>query len=126
MREFSRKLRINTQLQAELAMLIREELSDPRVSGITITGVDTSPDLRNAKISVSLIGDDARLTQAVAGLNHAAGRLRSILSRRLKLRRVPELRFAADLALRQAERVSALIGEALRRDAGQDDKAMTE
>ena len=117
MREFPRKLRINTQLQAELAMLIREELSDPRVAGVTITAVDASPDLRNAKVSISLIGDDAQLTQAVAGLNHAAGKLRSLLSRRLKIRRVPELRFAADLALRQAERVSALISEAVRRDA---------
>jgi ribosome-binding factor A len=117
MREFPRKLRINTQLQAELAMLIREELSDPRVAGVTITAVDASPDLRNAKVSVSLIGDDAQLTQAVAGLNHAAGKLRSLLSRRLKIRRVPELRFVADLALRQAERVSALISQAVRRDA---------
>jgi ribosome-binding factor A len=112
MREFPRKLRINTQLQAELATLIREELSDPRVSGVTITAVDASPDLRNARVSVSLIGDDA-----VAGLNRAAGKLRSLLSRRLKIRRVPELRFVADLALRQAERVSALISEAVRRDA---------
>jgi ribosome-binding factor A len=117
MREFPRKLRINTQLQAELATLIREELSDPRVSGVTITAVDASPDLRNARVSVSLIGDDARLAQAVAGLNRAAGKLRSLLSRRLKIRRVPELRFVADLALRQAERVSALISEAVRRDA---------
>ena len=127
MREFPRKLRINTQLQGELSTLIREELSDPRVAGVTITAVDTSPDLRNARVNVSLLGDDARLAQAVAGLNHAAGKLRSGLSRRLKIRRVPELRFVADLALRQAERVSALIGEAMRRDAarGADSDADT-
>ncbi|MFC4253386.1 MAG: 30S ribosome-binding factor RbfA [Sinimarinibacterium flocculans] len=117
MRDFPRRLRLNTQLQAELAMLIRESLSDPRVAGATITSVDVSPDLRNARIRVSLLADDARLSVAVAGLNHAAGKLRSALAQRLKLRRVPELRFVADVELRQAERVSALIHDAVRRDA---------
>lgn len=117
MREFPRKLRLNTQLQAELAMLVRESLSDPRVAGVTITAVDVSPDLRNARVRVSLLGDDAHLATAVAGLNRAAGKLRSELSQRLKLRRVPELRFVADTELRQAERVSALIRDAVRRDA---------
>lgn len=116
MREFPRKLRLNAQLQAELAMLIRGSLSDPRVAGATVTSVDVSPDLRNARVRVSLLGDDARLASAVAGLNHAAGKLRSELSQRLKLRRVPELRFVADTELRQAERVSSLIHDAVRRD----------
>ena len=98
-------------------MLVRESLSDPRVAGVTITSVDVSPDLRNARVLVSLLGDDAHLATAVTGLNRAAGKLRSELSRRLKLRRVPELRFVADVELRQAERVSALIRDAVRRDA---------
>ena len=117
MREFPRKLRINTQLQAELATLVRESLSDPRVAGVTLTSVDVSPDLRNARVLVSLLGDDKELAAAVSGLNRAAGKLRSELSRRLKLRRVPELRFVPDTELRQAERVTALIRDAVRRDA---------
>src|SRR3546814_6096524 len=67
MREYPRTLRINTQLQGELAMLIRGELSDPRVAGVTVTKVDVSPDLRNARVSISLLGDDALLKDALKG-----------------------------------------------------------
>lgn len=89
-----------------------------------MTSVDASPDLRNARVCVSLLGDDARLAEAVSGLNRAAGKLRSELSRRLKIRRVPELRFVADVELRQADRVNELIQHAVRRDAaGKTDDA---
>ncbi len=116
MREFPRKLRINAQMQGDLAMLIREELSDPRVAGVTVTSVDCAPDLRNAKILVSLIGDDEQLKQAVKGLNHAAGKLRGSLARRMALRHAPELRFVADTQLRDADRVNALLKVAIRQD----------
>jgi len=116
MREYPRKLRINTQLQGELAALIRGELSDPRVAGVTITKVDVSPDLRNARISVSLLGSDDQLKDALKGLNHAAGKLRYELGERLRLRYVPQLHFAADIALREGDRISALIRAAVRSD----------
>ncbi|SFF34040.1 ribosome-binding factor A [Fontimonas thermophila] len=117
MREYPRKLRLNAQLQAELAVLIRDELSDPRVAGVTVTAVDVSPDLRNARVSVSLLGDDARLAEAVEGLNHAAGRLRHGLGRRLSLRYIPQLQFLADVGMRDGDRLHALIRDAVRRDA---------
>jgi ribosome-binding factor A len=116
MREYPRKLRINTQLQGELAALIRGELSDPRVVGVTVTGVDVSPDLRNARVTVSLLGDDQRLKEALKGLAHAAGKLRHELGERLSLRYVPQLHFTADLALREGDRISALIRTAVRSD----------
>jgi ribosome-binding factor A len=116
MREYPRKLRINTQLQGELAALIRGELSDPRVAGVTTSKVDVSPDLRNARISVSLLGSDEQLKDALKGLNHAAGKLRFDLGKRLQLRHVPQLHFAADLALREGDRISALIRAAVRSD----------
>lgn len=122
MREYSRTLRINTQLQGELAMLIRGELSDPRVAGVTVTKVDVSPDLRNARVSISLLGDDAVLKEALKGLNRAAGKLRHELGLRLRLRHVPQLYFAADIALREGDRISALIRAAVRSD-GVDDAA---
>ncbi|NGY06146.1 30S ribosome-binding factor RbfA [Solimonas terrae] len=116
MREYPRTLRINTQLQGELSTLIRGELSDPRVLGVTITKVDVSPDLRNARISVSLLGSDEQLKDALKGLNHAAGKLRYELGERLRLRHVPQLHFAADTALREGDRISALIRAAVRSD----------
>ena len=116
MKEYPRKLRINTQLQGELAALIRDELSDPRVVGITVTGVDVSPDLRNARVTVSLLGDDQRLKEALKGLAHASGKLRHELGERLSLRYVPHLHFTADVALREGDRISALIRDAVRSD----------
>lgn len=115
-RDYPRKLRLNAQLQAELAALIRDELSDPRVAGITVTGVDVSPDLRNARVLVSLLGDDEQLKAAIKGLAHAAGKLRHELGERLRLRYVPHLHFTADAALREGDRISALIKSAVRGD----------
>jgi ribosome-binding factor A len=115
MREYPRKLRIGTQLQAELAMVIRG-LSDPRVQGVTVTGVDVAPDMRNARVSISLLGDDQRLRDAIKGLNHAAGKLRHELGERLRLRAIPVLHFAPDLALREGDRISALIRSAVADD----------
>ncbi|MDD3762144.1 MAG: 30S ribosome-binding factor RbfA [Nevskiales bacterium] len=117
MKEYPRKVRLNTQLRAELAVLVQTELSDPRVAGVTVTEVDVSPDLRNARVAVSVLGDDARLAEAVSGLNRGAGRLRRALGARLRLRYVPNLRFVADVGLRQSDRLNALIREAVRRDA---------
>lgn len=116
MKEYPRKLRINAQLQSELAALIRTGLSDPRVAGVTVTAVDVSPDLRNARISVSLLGSDDRLKDALKGLKRAEGKLRHGLGERLRLRLVPHLNFVADAALREGDRISALIGAAVRDD----------
>ncbi len=115
-REYSRKLRLNSQFQQELAVLIRDELGDPRVAGITVTSVDVAPDLRNATVRVSLIGPDAQLEEAVKGLTHAAGHLRRSLGNRLKLRLTPQLRFVADTALREGDRISSLIRNAVSDD----------
>lgn len=115
MKEYPRKLRIGTQLRAELAGLVRD-LADPRVQGVTVTGVDVAPDMRNARVSISLLGDDQRLHDAVRGLNHAAGKLRHELGERLRLRAIPTLHFAPDLALREGDRISALIRSAVADD----------
>lgn len=117
MKEYPRKVRVNAQLQAELAALIRDELSDPRVKGVTVTAVDVSPDLRNAKVLVSSLDSDEKLAEAIQGLNHAVGKLRRGLGGRLRLRVVPQLRFVADEALREGDRIGALLNKALRDDA---------
>lgn len=113
MKEYPRKVRVGAQLQAELAVLIREELSDPRVAGVTVTGVNVSPDLHNARVMVSLLGSDEQLAEAVKGLAHAAGKLRHDLGSRLRMRYVPQLHFAADHALREGDRIAAMIRAAV-------------
>jgi len=78
---------------------------------VTISGVDVSPDLGHAKVFVTIMQCEAPL-EAVAGLNRAAGFLRSQLSQRLRLRGVPELVFHYDATLDRAERVEELLRQA--------------
>ncbi len=115
-KEFSRTLRVNTQLQRELAEVIRDELTDPRIGNVTITQVTVSPDVRNARVSVSMLDDDAALAACVKALNGANGRLRHLLADRLHIRHVPQLHFVADTALREGDRIGGLIRAAVEQD----------
>jgi len=112
-REYSRTLRINVQVQREIAELIRTQLTDPRLVGVTVTRVSVSPDLRNASVFISLLGDDAALAAALKALGGAALRLRHGLAKRLRLRLTPMLRFQPDTALREGDRVAGLIRAAI-------------
>jgi ribosome-binding factor A len=116
-REFPRVLRLNVQIQRELSTLIRDELTDPRLYLVSVTRVDIAPDLRNANVAVSLLGGDAELGAAVKALNGAAARLRRGLGGRLRLRQVPVLHFSADTALREGDRIGALIRDVTARDS---------
>ena len=115
-REYPRKLRINIQIQRELAEMIREELSDPRLKGITVTDVDVAPDLRNATVKISKLALLADVTEPVKVLNRAAGLLRASLGRRMRLRYVPVLHFRADQALAEGDRIHGLIRQAVNED----------
>lgn len=121
-REYPRKLRLNVQLQRELTALIREDLTDPRVAGVTVTTADISPDLRQARVTVSVLGSDEQLKEAVRALNHAAGKLRHGLGLRLRLRCVPQLHFSADLALREGDRIAQIIRKAVAEDRARGDE----
>jgi ribosome-binding factor A len=111
-REYPRSARINVQIQRELAEIIRDELRDPRVKGVTLTDVEVSPDMRHAKIHVSVLALDGKPEEAAKALNGAAGKLRHILKLRLKLRHIPELHFNGDATAASAEHVNKLIREA--------------
>ncbi|MCK9192444.1 MAG: 30S ribosome-binding factor RbfA [Nevskia sp.] len=115
-REYSRTLRINTQLQRELSDVIRDELTDPRIGNVTVTQVTVSPDVRNARVMVSMLDTDAALAEAVKALNGANGRLRHLLSDRMRIRYVPQLHFSADVALREGDRIGGLIRAAREQD----------
>src|SRR5512138_1205936 len=97
-----RAQRISEALREELAELIEYELKDPRLAGVTVTGVQVTPDLKHAHVSVTP-------EPAVEALRHAAGFLRRALSSRLRLYRVPELHFELDDPERPASRVEELL-----------------
>ncbi len=117
MKDYPRTARINVQLQREVAELIRESMTDPKVAAVSVTRADVSPDLRNASIYVSSLGSDEELASAVEALQRVASGFRRELGTRLRLRRIPALKFRADVQMRQAERLDRLIRSAVNQDA---------
>ena len=106
--ESNRIGRINEDIQRELSALIRN-VKDPRVTGmISITAVDTTPDLRHAKIYVSVL-DKTDASQVVKGLKSAGGYLRRELSHALKLRYTPELTFVEDDSIVKGAHILSLL-----------------
>jgi len=112
-KEFSRKLRIEEMVQRELATLIQQEIKDPRVGIVTVTGVDMSPDLKHAKIYVTILGNENDCSESVRTLNHAARFLRHELARRLYLKAIPDLRFVYDASAKEGARLAKLIDTAI-------------
>ena len=117
--EYSRSIRVADQIQREIALLVARELADPRVGEVTVSGVDLSPDMRNAKVLVTP-GRETDGDASVDALNRAAGFLRSRLGRRVRMRRVPRLVFEHDRTLEQALRIDALIDAAVAADRPAD------
>lgn len=93
--------------------MVRNEVRDPRVGLATITAVETSPELDHARIYVTTLGDEQERAEVLAGLASAAPFIRTQLSKRLHLRRVPELHFEYDRMLAEATRIEQLLREAL-------------
>ena len=116
-KEYPRTARINAQIQRELVELIRDELRDPRVRGVTVTSVEVAPDMRNARIHVSVLALDGKPAEAAVALNGAAGKLRQALKHRLAIKHIPELRFHGDATAASADHVNKLI-----RDARDEDR----
>jgi ribosome-binding factor A len=115
-RDFPRSRRIAEQVQRELSDIIRVELKDPRVGMITITDVEMTPDNAHAKVFFTLLGQQPRIDEAAAGLQHAAGYLRSQLAQRVKIRVVPQLHFEYDASVERGIRLSQLIDAAVADD----------
>ena len=96
--------RINGLLRQEISLLLSREIKDPRLNGIiSITEVQTSSDLRNARVFVSVLGDQDTKDAALDGIQSAASFLRRSLRDRLKLRYVPFLKFALDESIEDAD-----------------------
>ena len=102
--------RLNHQIQTEISDLLRKHVNDPRLSGlISITAVDISKDLRNAKIFISTIGDAANRDETLKGFNSASGFLRRELAHRLNIRVTPMLEFFFDDSIERAVNLVNLI-----------------
>lgn len=109
----SRARRIGDQIQRELAEIVRNELRDPRVGMITFTGVEVTPDFAHAKVFFTMLGDDSEREETLRGLRRAAGFMRSLLGRRIKIHNTPELHFEFDESVERGVRLSKLIDDAV-------------
>ena len=98
--------RIGEQVRAEVARILHEEVTDPRIGLVTLTRIDVAPDLSNARIFWSTVGDRDEIER---GLTSAAGFVRGRLARVLPLRKVPELRFLWDPSLELGDRTLAAL-----------------
>jgi ribosome-binding factor A len=110
--------RINALLLRELGTLISEELRDPRIAFSTVTAVDTTPDMRLARVHVSVLGDDEAIASTMAGLADARHHLRHELGQRTQLRYVPDLTFVPDRSAARASRISQLLRQAREGEGG--------
>src|SRR5215475_10737114 len=87
------------------------ELKDPRIGFVTVTGVETTADLRHARVFVSVLGSDAKRRKTLAGLEAAHGVLQARLARELRLKRTPQLAFEYDPTVERGVRMTQLIDE---------------
>jgi ribosome-binding factor A len=105
-----RRERVGEQLREEISTMMLTEVKDPRVRLASISRVRVSPDLREAWLTVSALGDDAERQNVVLALSHAEGYLRAQLGRRLEnLRSIPRLHFELDESIAYSVRVSTLL-----------------
>lgn len=116
-KEFSRTRRIGEQIRRDLAQLIRDEISDdPRMVMVSITSVEVTRDLSQAKVYITVLGDAADRAEMVDRLNRAAPILRRELGRKMYIRTVPRLSFTYDEVVEQGARLSSLISKAVATD----------
>src|SRR5690606_36828550 len=108
-RPSNRLSRINDQIKQELALLIQNELRDPRLGMVSVLEVRVTKDLAHADVFITVLGAEA--PEAVDTLNKASGLLRSLLAKNLNLRSTPRLRFVFDESVERGRRLSSLIDE---------------
>jgi ribosome-binding factor A len=104
--------RIEEQLRIELSEIIEREIHDPRIGLATVTAVKVTPDLQQAHVFVTVLGDESQRKKTLQGLRSAASFVRHSLSKRLQhMRRIPELTFEYDEAVEKSMRIEALLDQ---------------
>lgn len=103
--------RLAEQIKEEISLIIAGEVEDPKVGFVTVTDAKLSPDLRNAKIYVSVLGSEDEVKHSLTALKHAAGFIRHQLGAVIRMRRTPDLHFVYDDTEIRASRIAELLTE---------------
>jgi ribosome-binding factor A len=118
----ARMRRVNEAVREVLSAQLAAGLKDPRIGFVTVTGVETSPDLRNARVYFSVLGDEDARNEALEGLRHSRGFLQAQINTQLHMKRTPHLEFVYDTTSERAARLSRLIDESVAEAAEADDQ----
>ena len=107
----ARMRRVNETIREVLGDAIAAELKDPRIGFVTVTEVDTSPDLRSARVYVSVLGNEDDRERSLAGLRSSHGVLQAKIAGAMRLKRTPTLTFEYDESVERGARISRLLDE---------------
>ena len=104
-----RKLRVQDLLREEIALIIQREIRDPGMGFVTVLGVKMSDDLKNAKVYLSIYGDDEQKAATLAALKRSRNYIKFLLGKRIQLRVMPELHFVIDDTYEKAARIEEIL-----------------
>ena len=106
-----RMRRVNEAVREVVSARLAEGLRDPRIGFVTVTSVETSPDLRHARVYVSVLGDAEQREATMAGLESAHGVLQLAVARELRMKHTPTLEFLFDESIERGMRITELLGD---------------
>ncbi|MFD1412941.1 30S ribosome-binding factor RbfA [Oceanobacillus jeddahense] len=101
--------RVAEQMKKELGDILSRKIKDPRVGFVTVTDVEVTGDLQQAKVFISVLGDEKKKQETLLGLAKAKGFIRSEIGKRIRLRKTPELTFEFDEAIEQGNRIDSIL-----------------
>lgn len=111
MKQTPRTRKLNESVREAIASILLDEIADPRLDLVTVTGVSVSPDIMQANVYVIAHGDAERYREVLEGLESAKGRIRSLVGQRIKSRFTPELRFFIDESVDAGMRMNEALKE---------------
>lgn len=120
---FKRADRVSEAIKREVSMMLTQEVKDPGIHFVTVTAVETTDDLRHAKIFVSILGDEKTRQESMDGLERAKGFLRGEIGKRLGLRYTPEIQFRLDKSLDHAMKIKGILNQLKPSEEKKDDEA---
>lgn len=109
-----RLLKAAEAIREVVSMAILTEIRDPRVQNVTVTGVEVAPDMKSAKVSISVMGDEGRQHLCLRGLQNSSGFLQSKIAKRIDTRYTPRLTFTLDTGLKKSLEVNRILAELAR------------
>jgi len=118
----SRPERVGELIRDEVSLILRKKINDPRIGFASITHVDVTDDIKNAKIFVSIYGNDEEKNEAMRGLESAKAFIKSLLAQNLQFRSVPDISFKLDSSIEKASRVFEIMHSLEKEKVGHETK----